>query len=83
MQKKQCVALLGPNGAGKTTLFSVLSGERIPNFGSVSLFGTNMIHDLRGYRERVGYCPQVPATFPNLTGGQWATSSSNYIEGND
>ena len=39
MQKTQCVALLGHNGAGKTTLFSILSGEVIPTFGYVNLFG--------------------------------------------
>jgi hypothetical protein len=27
-----------------------------------------MISDIRGYRERVGYCPQEPATFEHLTG---------------
>ena len=43
MLKTQCVALLGHNGAGKTTLFSILSGEVIPTFGSVNLFGTSMI----------------------------------------
>ncbi|KAL5252177.1 hypothetical protein ACHWQZ_G015086 [Mnemiopsis leidyi] len=73
MQKTQCVALLGHNGAGKTTLFSILSGEVIPTFGCVNLFGTRMITDIRGYRERVGYCPQEPATFPYMTGREVLT----------
>jgi ABC-type branched-subunit amino acid transport system ATPase component/ABC-type branched-subunit amino acid transport system permease subunit len=35
---QQMVGLLGPNGAGKTTLFDVISGVRVPNGGTVSLF---------------------------------------------
>lgn len=32
----EVVALCGPNGAGKSTLLSILSGEQLPNQGSVS-----------------------------------------------
>jgi iron complex transport system ATP-binding protein len=35
----EVLALVGPNGAGKSTLLSVLSGERHPDAGTVSLGG--------------------------------------------
>ena len=33
----EVLALVGPNGAGKTTLLSVLSGERVPTSGRVTI----------------------------------------------
>ena len=42
-------AVIGPNGAGKTTLINQLSGELVPNEGSIWFRGTNItalpIHD--------------------------------------
>lgn len=33
----ECVAVIGPSGAGKSTLFTLLSGEAVPDAGSVSV----------------------------------------------
>lgn len=38
----EVLGLIGPNGAGKTTLFDVISGHRTPQYGTVSLNGTNI-----------------------------------------
>jgi iron complex transport system ATP-binding protein len=38
----QFTAILGPNGAGKTTLLRVMSGEMVPNAGTVCLAGRHM-----------------------------------------
>ncbi|MFN3348014.1 heme ABC transporter ATP-binding protein [Pseudorhodoplanes sp.] len=36
------VALIGPNGAGKSTLLRVVSGDRVPSSGSVTLMGRSL-----------------------------------------
>ena len=35
--------IIGPNGAGKTTLFNLVTGDLVPNGGSVKLFGRELI----------------------------------------
>ena len=39
---RQLVGLIGPNGAGKSTLFDVLNGLRVPDSGTVTLFGQDV-----------------------------------------
>jgi branched-chain amino acid transport system ATP-binding protein len=34
--------IIGPNGAGKTTLFNLITGDLLPNAGSISLFGVDV-----------------------------------------
>ncbi len=34
--------IIGPNGAGKTTLFNLITGEILPDRGSMTLFGTDI-----------------------------------------
>ena len=63
------LAVLGPNGAGKTTLFDVLSGRLRPRGGSVTLAGEDVSHLPLHRRARLGlgYVPQTPTVFPDLT----------------
>ncbi len=35
--------IIGPNGAGKTTLFNQITGEIVPDDGSIKLFGTELM----------------------------------------
>jgi ABC-type branched-subunit amino acid transport system ATPase component/ABC-type branched-subunit amino acid transport system permease subunit len=48
------VGLLGPNGAGKTTLFDVISGQRRPTHGKVSLFDQDVTGMNAWDRSRLG-----------------------------
>lgn len=62
-------ALIGPNGAGKTTLVSVLSGERRPDEGSVSLNGQDIsgLPALRRARLGLTRTYQLTALFQGLS----------------
>jgi ABC-2 type transport system ATP-binding protein len=59
--------LLGPNGAGKSTTVMILCGLMLPNTGSVSVFGEDMLQHGSTLRRRIGVAPQEIALFPSLT----------------
>lgn len=68
------VCLLGPNGAGKTTLLRILTGALGPTSGVVELFGASpgtAAFDLA--RKRVGFVPQAPGAYRDLTTRQYLT----------
>ncbi len=69
LSRGEVVALLGPNGAGKTTTFHVLSGIRTADSGTVRLDGVNITGWplYRRARYGIGYLPQQPSVFRNMT----------------
>ena len=69
MNPGEIVGLLGPNGAGKTTTFNLLIGLLKPDIGMVLLDEKQIAHYSMPLRARlgVGYLPQEPSIFRNLT----------------
>jgi len=59
--------LLGPNGAGKSTLIRALVGSLRPTSGSVRVLGMEPTAHRAELRERIGYMPQGPALYDNLS----------------
>ena len=59
--------LVGPNGAGKTTLIKALVGSLRPTEGEVSVLGLNPLRDRARLRQRIGYMPQSPALYDDLS----------------
>src|ERR1700719_194103 len=53
VREGETLALIGPNGAGKTTAFNLIMGFYLPDAGSVSAFGQEMVglrpHDVCAY----------------------------------
>ena len=65
----EVVGLLGPNGAGKTSTFNLITGLLKPDFGQVFLDNQPIAIFSMPLRARlgVGYLPQEPSIFRNLT----------------
>jgi ABC-2 type transport system ATP-binding protein len=61
------IGLIGPSGCGKTTTVRLMTGLLWPSSGEVHVFGTPA-HELSSrQRSRIGYLPQIPALFPELS----------------
>jgi ABC-2 type transport system ATP-binding protein len=60
--------LLGPNGAGKTTLVRVLATLLVPDGGSASVFGRDVVGDPAGVRASIGLTGQFAAVDEILSG---------------
>ena len=63
IQDSGVIAVLGPNGSGKTTILKILLGMVIPQGGSVTFAGEQILGEW-DYRRRIGYLPQI-AQFPD------------------
>lgn len=62
---------LGPNGAGKTTTMKLLLGLIRPTSGGGTIFGHDIAQDNLAIRARVGYLPQQPQFYKEMTA--WET----------
>ncbi len=67
IKKGEVAGLLGLNGAGKTTCLRVLTGFLSPTSGSASIDGISSSEDPMGVKSRIGYLPEVPPLYPELT----------------
>ena len=59
--------LVGPDGAGKTTLFRILTTLLLPDSGSASVLGLDVVKDFWKIRSRVGYMPGGFSLYPDLS----------------
>ena len=63
----EITGLLGPNGAGKTTLLRMLATLIVPNAGSASIGGLDVVRDKYAVRERIGVLSDARGLYPRLT----------------
>ncbi len=59
--------LVGPDGGGKTTLFRILTTLMIPDQGTATVLGRDVVRDLWDIRARVGYMPGRFSLYPDLS----------------
>ena len=59
--------LVGPDGAGKSTLFRILTTLLLPDSGSATVLGFDVVRDLWAIRSRVGYMPGGFSLYPDLS----------------
>jgi len=69
LRRGEAVGLLGPNGAGKTTCFYMITGLVQPDYGTISLDGTEItaLPMYRRARLGIGYLPQEASIFRGMT----------------
>lgn len=60
-------ALVGPNGAGKSTLIRSWATLESPTAGSVHVWGLDPRRSRKAVLGRIGYVPQTPALYRELT----------------
>ncbi len=65
--KGETVGLLGRNGAGKTTALNLITGYFPPTEGHVRISGKDMLLSARECRRMIGYLPEVPPLYDEMT----------------
>ncbi len=63
----QILGFLGPNGAGKTTTMRILTGYIPASSGTATVAGFDVFEDSREVRRRVGYLPENPPLYREMT----------------
>jgi ABC-2 type transport system ATP-binding protein len=58
---------IGPDGAGKTTLFRILATLLLPNAGTATVLGRDVVREMWELRRRIGYMPGRFALYPDLS----------------
>jgi ABC-2 type transport system ATP-binding protein len=70
IQEGEIFGIIGPNGAGKTTTVECISGLRVPDSGSISIYGLSPQKDRNKIRKFVGIQLQESALPPRLKVGE-------------
>ncbi|HNS09317.1 MAG TPA: ABC transporter ATP-binding protein [Candidatus Ozemobacteraceae bacterium] len=71
VEKGEIIGLLGPNGAGKTTAMRILTCFIPATSGSASVAGYDVFEDSLEVRRRLGYLPETPPLYPEMTVGSY------------
>ncbi|MBR1882587.1 MAG: ABC transporter ATP-binding protein, partial [Muribaculaceae bacterium] len=67
VQPGQLFGLIGPDGAGKTSLFRILATLLLPDAGTATLDGYDVVKQMMAIRSRVGYMPGRFSLYQDLT----------------
>ncbi len=67
VERGELFGLIGPDGAGKTSIFRVLTTLLLPDDGTASVNGYDVVIDYRKIRECVGYMPGRFSLYQDLT----------------
>ncbi len=68
--------LLGSNGAGKSTMMNIICGVIKPTEGTVFIDGINAGEDPIAAKERIGFLPQKPPLYDDLTVEEYLTHTA-------
>ena len=71
IEKGDTVGFLGLNGVGKTTLLKILACGLRPSSGRALIDGLDVLRDPHEVRKRVGYLPETPPVYRDMTVGDY------------
>ena len=67
VQQSELFGIIGPDGAGKTSLFRMLTTLLLPDGGSATVDGSDIVKDFKAIRNKVGYMPGRFSLYQDLT----------------
>lgn len=67
VEKGELFGLIGPDGAGKTSIFRMLTTLLLPDGGSATVNGCDIIRDYKEIRNSVGYMPGKFSLYQDLS----------------
>ncbi len=67
VEKGELFGLIGPDGAGKSSIFRILTTLLIPDKGTASVVGFDVVKDFQKIRGIVGYMPGRFSLYQDLT----------------
>ena len=67
VSKGEVFGLIGPDGAGKTSMFRILCSLLLPETGTATVDGYDVVGQMRQVRCRVGYMPGKFSLYQDLT----------------
>jgi len=67
VEEGEIFGIIGPDGAGKTTIFRILTTLILPDSGSASVNGFDVVSEYKEIRNRVGYMPGRFSLYQDLT----------------
>lgn len=59
--------LIGPDGAGKSSLYRILTTLMLPDSGTASVLGMDVVKDYRRLRTEIGYMPEKFSLYQDLS----------------
>ena len=65
-KKGEIIGFLGPNGAGKSTMMKILTGYLIPDEGTVSVAGIDVLSQPINAQLKVGYLPEQNPLYQDM-----------------
>jgi ABC-type multidrug transport system ATPase subunit len=67
VEEGELFGVIGPDGAGKTTLFRILNTLLIPDEGTATVLGKDVVDDYKEIRPLLGYMPGKFSLYQDLT----------------
>src|SRR5687767_6802464 len=67
VNKGELFGIIGPDGAGKTSLFRMLTTLLLPDGGTATVDGSDIVKEYKTIRNKVGYMPGRFSLYQDLT----------------